>query len=106
MAFLVESGNPNNSDVEPIFHRYVQTKEFGLEKALRSITFVPKDSCVAIQLADFIAYYTRRHTEACIKAGGPLSELPPYPRRTCHMMALLLPIFTARRSLPLLGHSF
>jgi len=78
MAFVIEAGNTNNGDVEAIFNRYVRTPEFGLAKAFKSITFVPKDSCVAIQFADFLAYYTRRHTEACIAAGGPLGELPPY----------------------------
>jgi hypothetical protein len=35
---------------------------------MRSITFVPKKSCRAIQLADLFAYYSRRDFVVLLKA--------------------------------------
>jgi L-ribulose-5-phosphate 3-epimerase UlaE len=57
--FLVETGNNNNSEIGNFFHK--MTKQPAFEGSLRSISFVTKDSCRAIQLADFFAFYSRRH---------------------------------------------
>ena len=79
ISFVVEDGNRNNPDVEAIYERYKATPSFGLREAFRGIYFVPKTDSVAIQFADFLAYFTRRHSEDCVKAGGrPLDRLPPY----------------------------
>ena len=59
ISFLVESGNNNNSEIEQFFQRMSKQPAFG--GALRSISFVAKNSCRAIQLADFFAFYGRRH---------------------------------------------
>jgi len=59
VAFLVESGNTNNSEIEQYFHK--MAKQSAFEGALRSISFIAKNSCRAIQIADFFAYYSRRY---------------------------------------------
>jgi hypothetical protein len=39
-----------------------------LQNVLKSISFVSKDSCRAIQVADLVAFYTRRDGVALLKA--------------------------------------
>jgi hypothetical protein len=78
VAFYLETGNANNGDCEKIFNAIRANADYGLENVLRSIDFKQKASCAAIQFADFIAFFDRRHTEACSKKGGPLATLPPY----------------------------
>lgn len=79
VVFLIEQGNANNEDVRAIFDRFKSHEPFGLADVMRDIIFVEKSNSLAIQLADFLAYYTRRHNEECVKAGGrPLAKLPPY----------------------------
>jgi Protein of unknown function (DUF3800) len=58
ISFLIETGNRNNSEIEKFFHRMAKMPAF--EGCLRSISFIPKTSCRAIQLADFLAFYSRR----------------------------------------------
>jgi Protein of unknown function (DUF3800) len=58
IAFLVESGNKNNDELRGFFDNYAKSKEFS--PFLKSLTFIPKKSCRAIQVADFFAFYSRR----------------------------------------------
>lgn len=58
VSFLVESGNKNNAELEEMFHNFSTAPAF--EGALRSLTFIPKGSCRAIQIADLFAFYSRR----------------------------------------------
>jgi hypothetical protein len=51
LSFLVENGNTNNAELENHFHFMSKQKAF--EGHLRSISFINKDSCRAIQLADY-----------------------------------------------------
>jgi hypothetical protein len=68
LSFVVERGNKNNEDVRL---RYEALRNFReLAMVLKDIRFVTKDDSCAIQLADFLAFYSRRHAEACEKAGG------------------------------------
>jgi hypothetical protein len=76
VAFLIEAGNRNNSEIEQFFHKMAKAPTF--EGCLRSINFVEKDSCRAIQLADFFAFYSRRHMRNQARFGGKLS-LPACP---------------------------
>ena len=78
IQFFIEDGNNNNPDVEAVYERWKKEESFGLKDILRGISFVPKDSSHAIQFADFIAFYSRRHDENCVAAGGPLPVLPPF----------------------------
>jgi hypothetical protein len=66
VAFILESGNKNNAEAEEQFHSV--RKLHNLEKVLTSICFVDKASCRAIQMADLLAFYSRRHGIAMEKA--------------------------------------
>jgi hypothetical protein len=70
VAFILESGNEHNPEAELNFHDVRQRHK--LQNVLRSICFVNKDSCRAIQVADLLAFYSRRHGVAMEKA--PLTE--------------------------------
>jgi hypothetical protein len=69
IKFLLEAGNDNNAQAKKEFH-WVR-KHFKLENVLHSIDFVKKDSCRAIQLADLIAFYSRRDGVALLKSKEP-----------------------------------
>ena len=66
VAFILECGHENNPEAQAEFH--VVRKMFNVEHVLRSISFVLKDSCRAIQIADLLAFYSRRDNAALIKA--------------------------------------
>ncbi len=66
LALVLECGHENNPQAEQEF--YWVRKKYGLENVLRSISFVPKDHCRAIQLADLLAFYSRRDGVAYLKA--------------------------------------
>lgn len=70
ISFLVESGNNNNQEIEQFFNRMANQPAFS--GALRSISFVAKDSCRAIQLADLFAFYSRRHMRDADRFSGQL----------------------------------
>jgi hypothetical protein len=70
VAYAIETGNEHNVEAEEQFHAV--RKLHGLEGILRSICFVGKESCRAIQMADLVAFYSRRHGEAMARA--PLKE--------------------------------
>lgn len=55
--FVIEAGNKNNAQIARDFKE--RKKKGGLKNA-RSLSFEPKTSCRAIQLADFWAFYSRR----------------------------------------------
>lgn len=66
LALILEAGHPNNGEAEEQF--YAVRKLHKLDGVLRSISFVPKDNCRAVQMADLIAFYSRRHGVAMEKA--------------------------------------
>jgi hypothetical protein len=76
VSFLVESGNKNNGSIEKSFHEAAANPIF--EGALRSISFVAKKQCRAIQIADFFAFYSRRLMIKHDKFAGKLA-LPNCP---------------------------
>jgi|SRR5580692_2299326 hypothetical protein len=71
LSLILECGHENNAEAEQLF--YAVRKQHGLENVLRSISFVPKDNCRAIQMADLIAFFTRRH-------GAQLENPPKNPK--------------------------
>ena len=73
VAFLIESGNKNNAEIEKYFHQMSKQPAFG--GVLRSVEFVTKASCRAIQVADFFAYYSRRYLRDHARFSGRL-KLP------------------------------
>ncbi len=66
VSFVLESGHENNGEAERAF--YDVRKLHSLEGVLRSMCFVPKEHCRAIQMADLLAFYSRRHGVAMEKA--------------------------------------
>jgi hypothetical protein len=66
VAFILECGHENNPEAEEQFYKI--RKQHKLEDVLRSISFVPKDDCRAIQVADLLAFYSRRDSAAMEKA--------------------------------------
>ena len=82
VAFVIEAGHVNNGEAERLFNDIRTIHK--LENVLRSISFVGKDNCRAIQVADLLAFYSRRHGVAFMNA---LKKGLPEPREP--MMSLL-----------------
>jgi hypothetical protein len=66
VSFILETGNEHNAEAEINFNAVAKLHK--LDGILRSISFVPKRHCRAIQMADLIAFYSRRHGVAMEKA--------------------------------------
>jgi hypothetical protein len=66
VALILEHGHENNPQAEQELG-YVR-EHYGLQNVLRSISFVPKDNCRAIQAADLLAFYSRRDGVGLLKA--------------------------------------
>jgi hypothetical protein len=66
VALILECGHEHNPEAESEF--YVIRKMHKLEGVLNSISFVPKENCRAIQLADLLAFYSRRDGVALYNA--------------------------------------
>lgn len=66
VALVLERGHENNNEAEEQFYQI--REQHKLHNVLRSISFVPKDACRAIQLADLLAFYSRRDSNALTKA--------------------------------------
>jgi hypothetical protein len=60
VSLVLETGHENNPEAEKVFND-VRRLYGDAGAALRSICFVPKESCRAIQMADLFAFYSRRH---------------------------------------------
>src|SRR5262249_145481 len=69
LSFLVESGKYADG-IAQFFDRMAKHPAF--ENSLRSVTFVTKDSCRAIHLADFFVFYSRRRTRNTVRFNGQL----------------------------------
>lgn len=61
LSFVIEDGNKNNAGVLRSFGAI--KKEHNLSQ-VDSMTFAKKNSTIALQMADVIAFYTRRHVAA------------------------------------------
>jgi hypothetical protein len=59
VAMILERGHENNAEAQRNF--YDVRDEHGLDNILRSISFIDKEHCRAIQMADLFAFYSRRH---------------------------------------------
>jgi hypothetical protein len=66
VALILECGHENNPEAEQAFHSL--RKKYKLEGVLHSISFVPKEDCRAIQMADLLSFYSRREANAKEKA--------------------------------------
>jgi Protein of unknown function (DUF3800) len=60
---VIEQGNKNNADANRIYNHQLIHAPYG--KLLGGFTEAPKDSTISLQMADLLAYYSRRHVELC-----------------------------------------
>lgn len=83
IRFYLEEGHENNGQAEREFHHV--RKHFHLENVLHSVCFIGKQRCRAIQLADLIAYYSRRDGVALLKSkkAGTEQEIDPMIKILC-----------------------
>ena len=70
LALMVESGNKNNAEIQAFFDKYSKHPTF--ESILRSLSFIPKTHCRAIQVSDFFAFYSRRHMREMDRFSGKM----------------------------------
>ena len=75
VALILECGHDNNAEAEQEF--YAVRKLHKIEHLLHSIRVVPKESCRAIQLADLLAFYSRRDGIAMYNARQEGKEVHP-----------------------------
>lgn len=67
VAFVLETGHENNAEAEGEFHA-IKRQHPDIAPLMHSISFVGKESCRAIQLADLFAFYSRRDGAAQYQA--------------------------------------
>ena len=82
ICFMVESGHENNPEIERAFR--MSDKHGLFDGIVRSIYFVDKRSCHAIQLADFLAFHSRRFEAASDRFDYKLS----LPRNELYKIAI------------------
>lgn len=73
LSLIVEAGNRHNSGVLHHFNQ-VREKGSGFDFA-KELAFVGKKDCYAIQLADFWAFYSRRHGSRILNDKLPTLEI-------------------------------
>lgn len=66
LALILESGNEHNEEAKKAFDDIKAIHALG---CLKSLSFVSKEECRAIQMADLFAFYTRRHNRKIEIAG-------------------------------------
>jgi hypothetical protein len=76
VAFVLETGHENNPDAEQAFNEI--RRVYNLERTLHSISFVGKEACRAIQIADMFAFYSRRHSVAIERAQADAKLTVPF----------------------------
>lgn len=76
VSLKLEEGHENNQEAVRHFKSIISIHK--LENVLRSISFVPKGHSRAIQMADLLAFYTRRHAVKldCERRKGNLDVAP------------------------------
>lgn len=71
LSFVIESGNRNNEDVVRIFN---DLKTEIPELRFNSLSIADKSSSVVLQIADFLAFHSRRYVTKCEEARQMLPE--------------------------------
>lgn len=64
---ILEQGNANNADAQRIYNQQLVHSQYG--HLLGGFSEAPKDSSRALQMADLLAFYARRYSVECAKAG-------------------------------------
>jgi hypothetical protein len=73
---VLEQGNKNNADAQRIYNQLLFIAPYG--HLLGGFSEAPKDSSRALQMADLLAFYSRRYTVACARAGRYLPHPPVF----------------------------
>lgn len=73
LSFMVEAGTKGNAGVVEIFNK---RRQRDAAPYLQQLSLIDKRSCYAVQFADFLAFYSRRHGSHYIKQGD--ITMPPY----------------------------
>ncbi|MCP3414223.1 DUF3800 domain-containing protein [Bradyrhizobium brasilense] len=69
LKFIVEAGNKNDSDIVRTFDEMKHNPYHrGVVDVMDSVSFVEKGSTIALQMADFLAFHSRRCKTQCDKA--------------------------------------
>ena len=70
LSFIVEAGNKNDQDVLRIFNEErLSPRHLRVETVFRYfVDYADKTSSIALQMADLLAFYARRHAMKCEKA--------------------------------------
>jgi hypothetical protein len=78
LSFVVEGGNKNDADILRVFHEMkFNPSHVGVVDVMNSVSFADKGSTIALQMADFLAFHSRRYKSQCEKAKSylPLTDL-------------------------------
>jgi hypothetical protein len=78
LSFVVEAGNKNDADINRVFNQMkFNPNHVGVVDVLKSVSFADKGSAIALQMADFPAFHSRRYKSQCEKAKSylPLTDL-------------------------------
>lgn len=78
LSFVVEAGNKNDADLLRVFNEMkFNPNHVGVTEVLKSVSFANKKSTVALQMADFLAFHSRRYKSQCEKEKRyvPLTDL-------------------------------
>ena len=67
LSFVIESGHKNNQEIENLFHFINKNPVF--RGRLKNLTFSGKEESKAIQLADLLAFYSRRWASKAFELG-------------------------------------
>lgn len=62
LSVIVESGNKNNPDLLRSYNALCAKYPDEFPALFRQLSFVDKNSCRAVQMADFLSFYFRRHS--------------------------------------------
>lgn len=82
ISFIVEEGHNNNAEIEKYFYKLRKHEMY--QGIAREISFVGKDDSIAIQLADFFAFHSRRSSGLFDRFKGKLAL--PYSQIHSRMM--------------------
>jgi hypothetical protein len=74
VTFVLETGNKNKGDVERIFSALKASSP--LRGRLKAVVFATKDSTKSLQMADLLAFYSRRHIAMYDDKGGEYPGVP------------------------------
>lgn len=78
LSFVVEAGNRNDADILRVFDLLkFNPNHRGVTEVMKSVTFANKGSSIALQMADFLAFHSRRYKSRCELAKDyvPMTDL-------------------------------